>query len=465
MAFDERKAQRVTRFIEALKHTKGEFHGKPFVLLPWQEKVIRDVFGTVRDDDPTMRQYNTAYIEIPKKNGKSELGAALALNMLINDDEWKAEVYSCASDRQQAAIVFDVAVDMVRQSPALMKRIKIIPSAKRMVYQPTGSIYQVLSSEVATKHGLNVSACIFDELHTQPTRALYDVMTQGSGDARKQPLWFFLTTAGTDRNSICWEVHQKAVDIIEGRKVDPRFYPVIFGLPDEADWTSEENWYKANPSLGETISIGSVPAGSERSRVFHRVRMRQDAAGASAVGEELASVLLSGDTQTDSGLFKCNGAITHDTVKAKPGNMKHIPRFEPPAFAIAGCISVGQKTTSIPVNFHLVRKKRIQAVDLVSAGADNLAVGIAVQQQMSQHRFSKDKRSHFLVGLVMDQPVQRMFRGFSASVFCGFVHMERQTGNGLSNNTHTGVDRRHLNGRGRIYRLARCAGAEIEGRR
>ena len=113
----------------------------------------------------------------------------------------------------------------------------------------------------------------------------------------------------------------------------------------------------------------------------------------------------------------------------------------------------------------LVRKKRIQAVDLVSAGADNLAVGIAVQQQMSQHRFSKDKRSHFLVGLVMDQPVQRMFRGFSASVFCGFVHMERQTGNGLSNNTHTGVDRRHLNGRGRIYRLSGCTATEIEGRR
>ena len=258
MAFDERKAQRVVRFIEALRHTKGEFHGQPFHLLPWQEKIIRDVFGTVRDDDPTMRQYTTAYIEIPKKNGKSELGAAIALNMLINDDEWKAEVYSCASDRQQAAIVFDVAVDMVRQSPALMKRVKIIPSTRRMIYQPTGSIYQVLSSEVATKHGLNVSACIFDELHTQPTRALYDVMTQGSGDARRQPLWFFLTTAGTDRNSICWEVHQKALDILEGRKNDPRFYPVLFGLPDEADWTSEENWYRANPSLDHTITIDKV---------------------------------------------------------------------------------------------------------------------------------------------------------------------------------------------------------------
>ena len=258
MAFDERKAQRVVRFIEALRHTKGEFHGQPFHLLPWQEKIIRDVFGTVRDDDPTMRQYTTAYIEIPKKNGKSELGAAIALNMLINDDEWKAEVYSCASDRQQAAIVFDVAVDMVRQSPALMKRVKIIPSTRRMIYQPTGSIYQVLSSEVATKHGLNVSACIFDELHTQPTRALYDVMTQGSGDARRQPLWFLLTTAGTDRNSICWEGHQKALDILEGRKIDPRFYPVLFGLPDDADWTSEENWYRANPSLDHTITIDKV---------------------------------------------------------------------------------------------------------------------------------------------------------------------------------------------------------------
>ena len=256
--FDEKKARRVVRFIECLKHTKGEFHGKPFKLLPWQEKVIRDVFGTVREEDPDIRQYNQVYIEIGKKNGKSELGAALALNMLINDDEWKAEVYSCASDRQQAAIVFDVAVDMVRQNPTLSRLIKIIPSTKRMVYQPTGSIYQVLSSEVATKHGLNVSACIFDELHTQPTRALYDVMTQGSGDARRQPLWFFLTTAGTDRNSVCWEVHQKAVDILEGRKTDPRFYPVVYGLPDDADWQDEQNWYKCNPSLGYTITIDKV---------------------------------------------------------------------------------------------------------------------------------------------------------------------------------------------------------------
>lgn len=258
MVFDERKATRVLRFIAGLKHTKGQFHGKPFNLLPWQEKLVRDVFGTVREEAPDIRKYTSAYIEIPKKNGKSELGAALALNMLCNDDEWRAEVYSCAADRQQAAIVFDVASDMVAQSPALSRRIKVIPSTKRMVYAPTGSVYQVLSSEVATKHGLNVSGCIFDELHAQPTRKLYDVMTQGSGDARKQPLWFFLTTAGTDRNSICWEVHQKAVDIIEGRKADPRFYPAVYGLPDDEDWQDEANWYKANPSLGHTIDIEKV---------------------------------------------------------------------------------------------------------------------------------------------------------------------------------------------------------------
>lgn len=256
--FDERKADRVVNFIQCLRHTKGQFHGKPFDLLPWQSKIVRDVFGTVRDDDPTQRQYTQAYVEIPKKMGKSELGAALALNMLVNDDEWNAEVYSCAGDRQQASIVFDVACDMVRQCPALEKRIKIIPSTKRMVYTPTGSIYQVLSSESSTKHGLNVSACIFDELHAQPNRDLFDVMTQGSGDARKQPLWFFLTTAGTDRNSICFEVHQKAKDILEGRKQDPRFYPVIFGIDDNDDWQDEKSWYKANPSLGYTIDIEKV---------------------------------------------------------------------------------------------------------------------------------------------------------------------------------------------------------------
>ena len=254
--YDEAKAQRAVKFINCLKHTKGQWRGVPFDLLPWQDKIIRDIFGNVKANG--YRQYNTAYVEIPKKNGKSELAAAVALLMTCGDGEWGAEVYGCASDRQQASIVFDVAVDMVDQSPALKKRIKPIMSVKRLVYEPTKSFYQVLSAEAYTKHGLNVHAVVFDELHAQPNRDLFDVMTKGSGDARLQPLFFLITTAGTDRNSICWEVHQKAVDILEGRKIDPTFYPVIYGIRDDDDWGDEENWHKANPSLGHTIDIEKV---------------------------------------------------------------------------------------------------------------------------------------------------------------------------------------------------------------
>ena len=160
--------------------------------------------------------------------------------------------------RVVSGAVFDVAVDMVDQCPALKKRIKPVMSVKRLVYKPTNSFYQVLSAEAYTKHGLNVHAVIFDELHAQPNRELFDVMTKGSGDARTQPLYFLITTAGTDRISICFEQHQKAVDIIEGRNIDPTFYPVIYGASDEDDWTSEATWYKANPSLGETIDIEKV---------------------------------------------------------------------------------------------------------------------------------------------------------------------------------------------------------------
>ena len=278
--FDANKAQRAVEFIRCLKHTKGQWRGVPFDLLPWQDSIIRDLFGTVKENG--YRQYNSAYIEIPKKNGKSELAAAVALLMTCGDGEWGAEVYGCASDRQQASIVFDVAVDMVEQCPALRKRIKPVMSVKRLAYKPTNSFYQVLSAEAYTKHGLNVHAVVFDELHAQPSRDLYDVMTKGSGDARLQPLFFLITTAGTDRNSICWEVHQKAMDILEGRKVDPTFYPVIYGIEDDADWGIEDNWCKANPSLGHTIDIEKVRSAYLSARenpaeenLFRQLRLNQ----------------------------------------------------------------------------------------------------------------------------------------------------------------------------------------------
>lgn len=278
--FDEAKAHRAKNFINCLKHTKGKWRGVPFDLLPWQDKIISDIFGTVKENG--FRQYNTAYVEIPKKNGKSELAAAVALLMTCGDNEWGAEVYGCASDRQQASIVFDVAVDMIDQCPALKKRIKPIMSVKRIVYKPTNSFYQVLSAEAYTKHGLNVHGVIFDELHAQPNRELFDVMTKGSGDARTQPLFFLITTAGTDRNSICYEQHQKAVDLIEGRKIDSTFYPVIYGIKDEDNWSDEANWFKANPSLGHTIDIEKVrnayisaKENAAEENIFRQLRLNQ----------------------------------------------------------------------------------------------------------------------------------------------------------------------------------------------
>lgn len=254
--YDADRADRAVRFIENLCHTKGKWDGKPFWLLPWQEQIIRDIFGVV--DYRGRRQFRTAFVEVPKKNGKSELAAAVALYLLYADNEPAAEVYGAAADRQQASIVFDVARRMVEKAPALQKRTKLLPSTKRIVNYSNAGFYQVLSAEVGTKHGLNVSGLVFDEVHAQPNRHLYDVLTQGSGDAREQPLFFLITTAGTDRESICYELHTKALDILAGKKVDPSFYPAVWGLPDDADWMLEENWYLANPSLGMTIQIERV---------------------------------------------------------------------------------------------------------------------------------------------------------------------------------------------------------------
>ena len=204
--YDQYAADYAVAFIEELCHTKGTWAGRKFELIDWQEQIIRDLFGVLKENG--YRQFNTAYIEIPKKQGKSELAAAVALLLLCGDGEERAEVYGCAADRNQAKIVFDVAVDMVRFSPALSKRVKILESQKKLVFKPTNSSYQVLSADVANKHGFNTHGVIFDELHTQPNRKLFDVMLQGSGDARMQPLYFLITTAGNDTNSICYEVHQ-----------------------------------------------------------------------------------------------------------------------------------------------------------------------------------------------------------------------------------------------------------------
>ena len=278
--YDQAKADHAVNFINCLRHTKGAWYGQPFQLIEWQEQIIRDIFGTLKPNG--YRQFNTAYVEIPKKQGKSELAAAVALLLTCADGEHGAEVYGCASDRQQASIVFDVAVQMIEQCPALKARTTLVISQKRLIFNPLKSVYQVLSSESHTKHGFNIHGVVFDELHAQPNRRLYDVMLHGSGDARKQPLYFLITTAGNDQNSICWEVHQKAQDLLDGRKVDRAFYPVIYSTPENADWTSEKVWAACNPSLNITVDIEKLRIACESAKenpaeenLFRQLRLNQ----------------------------------------------------------------------------------------------------------------------------------------------------------------------------------------------
>ena len=278
--YDKEEADFVVDFIQSLSHTKGDFFKEPFILIDWQEQLVRDIFGTLKPDGT--RQFTTAYVEISKKSGKTELAAAIALYMLCADGEQRAEVYGCAADRDQASLVFDVACDMVRLSKALKQFCDIKPSRKTIHFNPTNSVYKALSADVAGKSGVNVSALIFDELWVQKDRKFFDMMTKGTSDARKNPLHFIITTAGTDTHSICYELHQKAKDIIEGRKVDPTFYPVIYGAEDDDDWTDEAVWAKANPSLNITIDIEKVRAACESAKMmpneenaFRQLRLNQ----------------------------------------------------------------------------------------------------------------------------------------------------------------------------------------------
>jgi phage terminase large subunit-like protein len=254
-SFDGDAAADAVRFFYGeLKHVKGKLSGKPLALEAWQANIIATLFGWRRKDKT--RRYRTAYIEIPRKAGKSTLASGIALLLLYYGNEPGAEIYSCASDRDQAAIVFEIAKANVLLSPKLDARSKIYQRSI-VHYDPKTGVpkgsYKVLSAEAASKHGYNPSAIIFDELHAQPNRDLWDVMKTGTG-ARTQPLIVALTTAGYDRNSICWEVRQQAIAVRDGLP-NESILPVIYGAEMEDDWQSEDVWRKAQPNLGVSVPL------------------------------------------------------------------------------------------------------------------------------------------------------------------------------------------------------------------
>lgn len=253
---DKKKAQEPIDFIQMLKLI-DDFYGKPFVLQNWQREVLTDVYGTVNEDG--YRQYNYAYLEIPKKNSKTTTIAGLAVYHLICDGN-EGQIYCCAADRGQAGLVYKAALSMIEQNATLSKLLKITDSRKEIKNTKTGTILKVLSAEAYSKHGINPTVVIFDELHCQPNRELWDTMTFGAGASRKEPLWWVITTAGDDPDklSIGWEIHDYATQIILGEKMDPSWYAKIYAAPEDADIWDEATWYQANPSLGVTIDITAV---------------------------------------------------------------------------------------------------------------------------------------------------------------------------------------------------------------
>jgi phage terminase large subunit-like protein len=265
-------------FINGLTHTKGKFAREPFNLRPWQETIVRSLFAVKKDG---LRQHRTCLLMLPRKNGKSELAAAIALYGLLADGEIGAEVYSAAADRDQAALVFNVAAQMIRNDPELYGQCEIVDSMKRVVHKRSGSVYRAISADAHTKHGFNASMVIYDELHAAPNRNLWDVLTTSTG-ARAQPLTLAISTAGYDRLSILWELYDHARKVRDGVVKDETFLPILYEAPIDADWTDERVWKAANPALDDFRSLEEMQIAAGRAKqipaqenVFRRLYLNQ----------------------------------------------------------------------------------------------------------------------------------------------------------------------------------------------
>lgn len=279
--FDARYPRRVETFFSTfLRHSKAPFAGQPFNLLLWQRnELIYPVYGWRAADGS--RRYRRVYCEVPKKNGKSTLMAGVALWGFLGEGTPGAEVYTLAGDRDQASIIFTEAAAMVAQSAVLSKHIVQVLSKKRMVFPRLRSIFQVMSSDAGLKHGYNPTYTIFDELHVQKKRDLWEAF-EGASVMRVDPLHWSITTAGEHRNSICWEQHEYAQNLLDGVFHNDAFLPLIYAAAYEDPIDDEATWKKANPSYGVTLQprafvelLAEVKAKPRSEPNFRRLHLNQ----------------------------------------------------------------------------------------------------------------------------------------------------------------------------------------------
>jgi phage terminase large subunit-like protein len=262
--FDRKHVDIDIAFIESLTLTKTTKSGRPepFTLLPVHRELIENLLGWKRPDGT--RLYRKCYFSLARKNAKTQIAAAIALVMLVLDNELQPEIYIAAKDREQASLCFYAIADMIHASPDLSDILAITPSTKTIINRQNGGKLKALSSEGKSKHGLNPSCVIFDELHswTSSEQELYDALTTGSG-LRRQPLFLTITTAGIDEHSICGKQYEYACKVRDGVVDDPAFLPLIFEVPKDADWTDETLWPLANPTLGALVKLDDLRAERE----------------------------------------------------------------------------------------------------------------------------------------------------------------------------------------------------------
>jgi phage terminase large subunit-like protein len=261
--YSKGKADHAVNFINTLKHTDGKEAGHTFRLRPWQERIVRIFFGIV-NTSTGLRQYRTLYIEIPRKNGKSELAAAIALYLLLGDGEFGAQIYGAAYDRGQASLIFNVAHKMVQLDPTLSNLVRTRTSYKTMEYDRGMSFYMALSKESSSKHGFNAHGIIVDEFHTfkdDGPDSLFDVLST-SQDARAQPVRIIITTAGKPKHNgletPAYKMHVYALKVRDNPALDPSFLPIIFAAAEDDAWDDQAVWHKANPALGDFKKIDGL---------------------------------------------------------------------------------------------------------------------------------------------------------------------------------------------------------------
>jgi len=250
---DPESAQHAIDFFQFLHHSKGEWAGEVFELSPWQEFILWSLFGWKREDG--LRRFRTAYVEVPRKNGKSTFASGIGLYMFFADGEPGAEVYTAATKRDQARITHGEAERMVKASPMLKSRIGIVRDNLHVV--DTASKFMPLGADADTMDGLNVHGAILVEVHAMKNRLVVDVMETATG-ARRQPLIFEITTAGHDRLSVCWEHHDYVIKILEGSLQDDTFFGYIAAIDEDDDWTDPAVWAKANPNWGISAKADDI---------------------------------------------------------------------------------------------------------------------------------------------------------------------------------------------------------------